>query len=151
MERLKKFNWIIISLIVLACILTAGYVVLSHPGLLAKPVPDPETGIQNWITSVNNHDVQRLYQLLPDAIGKQVNESTFALANEDNPLFAPGLHFKNYTVIKKRVDGNAAQITVQIMLARPPTQNGTVLPDLPLVYTFLLSYEHGEWKIWEQE
>ena len=109
---------------------------------------DPETGIEEWMDAVNHKDVNRLYALAPDEIKQQVSYDQFVKDNEDNILFKPGLEFTNYTVLNKTVNQSDAKITALLVLQKPVSGNSTQNESIPVLYTFILRYEEGQWKVW---
>jgi hypothetical protein len=112
--------------------------------------PDPETGITAWITAVNNHDYDRVYDLGPREIQQQVSRSAFITAQRDNPLLAPGNLIKDYTIEKKTISENNAAITVQLILHTPAGANQSAR-DIALYIKFVETFENGEWKVWTAE
>jgi len=128
--------------VLLAFICIAGLV----SGCIAQR-PDPETGITAWISAVNNHDYNRVYDLAPEAIHEQINRSAFIFAQSDNKLLPPGNVIKGYSVIDKKVSANYAEITVQLNLHAAATQNASS-EEIPVFIKFVEIFENGEWKVW---
>jgi len=111
---------------------------------------DPETGIQSWIYWINQKDLGQLYSLTPDEIARQVFYEQFVEDNKDNYLLKPGFTFTQYQVLNKTVNGSTANIRAVLYLQKPVSSNSTQTETIPLFFNFILLFEHGEWKVWDQ-
>lgn len=108
---------------------------------------DSETGIQRWIDAINVRDIDRVYDLAPDEIKKQIPLAQFKKENINNTFLQPGNSFVNFTPIEKKQNATSAQIIAQVFL-HMPTNKLAQGSDIAIFYKFALYYEHGEWKIW---
>jgi hypothetical protein len=148
-KKLKHIRWFVAGLLLIALIAGSVYVVDSkNTGKFSVPSTDPETGIQEWIDAMNQRNIDRVYDLAPDEIKDQVTPEQFKMANINNTLLKPGNSFTSYTVIEKKQNGTSAQITAQVILHIASNQQNTHGTDVPVVDTFALLYQHGEWKVW---
>ena len=111
-------------------------------------LPDPETGLQEWMTAINAKNINRLYTLSPNQIRKQVTLDQFTKDNTENYLLKPGYVFIDYTILNKTVNQTTAIITAQLNLQVPASQNLNKTQIFPVSYKFFLVFEDGEWKIW---
>jgi hypothetical protein len=110
-------------------------------------IADPETGVHMWMNAVNAGNVVRLYDLAPDEIKKQRTLVQFEGDNVNSTFLLTGYDFTSYRVIDKKQNGTYAQIIADVDYQQPENQ-GTPDTKSPLIYTFDLFYEHGEWKVW---
>jgi hypothetical protein len=111
--------------------------------------PAPETGLASWINAVNNKDVQQLYVLAPNEIKNQVSYEQFVKANQNNILLTnPNLKFSGYEILNKTVNQSNAKINAMLVMQKPASDNSTHIASIPVFYTFVLTYENNQWKIW---
>ena len=120
----------------------------NHFPSVNVPQENPEIGIQNWIDAVNGADVNRLYDLSPDEIKRQITLDQFKEENLNNTLLRSGHGFENFTIINRKQNGTYSQIFAQVWERLPPNQENPSGSEIPVYYTFALYYEHNEWKIW---
>ena len=137
-----KKNHIIFLAIILVCIATATFIAGCTTAR-----PDPENAVATWVTAVNAHDYNRLYDLAPQAIRQQVSRPAFIAAQHDNHLMAEGNIIKSYTVLNKTISGNDAAITAQLILHVPASGNVSE-GDIPLYIKFVEIFENGKWDVW---
>ena len=71
---------------------------------------DAETGVQMWIAAVNARDLDRVYDLAPDAIKQQISLAQFKESNINNSFLQPGDYYTDYNVIDKGQNATNAQI-----------------------------------------
>lgn len=148
-KMLKDKKWVVAGLLLIALIAGSVYILDSkNTGKFSVPSTDPETGIQEWIDAMNQRNIDRVYDLAPDEIKNQVTPEQFKMANINNTLLTPGNSFSSYTVMDKKQNGTSARIIAQVILHIPSNQQNTQSTDIPLVDTFALLYQHGEWKVW---
>ncbi|HVP97017.1 hypothetical protein [Methanoregula sp.] len=111
--------------------------------------PDPETGIVSWINAVNQKDVHQIYILAPGDIKKQISYEQFAAANENNALLTnPNLKFSGYEILNKTSNQSTAKISAMLVMQKPVSENSTQVESVPVFYTFILTYEDNQWKVW---
>jgi hypothetical protein len=156
-ESNKKNYWTekkIGACVVLAMLLFAGIIVMgctnpltSNNSGFQKLRPDPETGIVNWMSAVNEKNIPRLYALSPDFVRRNVTEKEFIESNVGNPILQPGFIFTNYEIINKTGEGNYARIKA-ILVATNSSISTNSSSGFPIFYNFILYYENGEWKAW---
>jgi len=129
-------------LIILAFIGIAGLVA----GCTA-PRPDPETGITAWISAVNNHDINRIYDLAPVELKDRISRQDFTLAQQNNSFLSPGNTITRYMVMARSGSGENAEITAELFMksAVAGTGDGQVIP---VYIKFVEVFESGEWKVW---
>jgi hypothetical protein len=150
-KRLKPIKWPLAGIIIILFITGSAIFLLNNKNAMGNTSlssMDPETGIQTWITAVNNRDYHRLYTLAPDSIRLQVNESTFMQAQDGNPLLANGNKINSYKVQNETVVGNNAMIISHLVLETPGVSSNTSSKKILLYINFLETFEHGEWKVW---
>jgi hypothetical protein len=109
--------------------------------------PDPEIGVKNWISAVNNHDYNRLYDLAPREIRQQINLQDFITAQKGNPLFNPGVSIGDYQITNRTLTGDTASLTVVLSLNMLANGNGSP-HNTGLFIRFEEVFENGEWKVW---
>lgn len=137
-----KKNHIIFLVIFLLCI---GAAIIFAFTTSARP--DPEKGITSWIAAVNSHDFDRVYDLSPQSVQRQVNRSAFLAVQSGNPFLAPGIIIKSYTVLNKTISGDKSNITTQLELQMPAKVNQSE-QDISFYIKFVEDYENGEWHVW---
>jgi hypothetical protein len=109
--------------------------------------PDPETGVKYWISEVNNHDLNGLYDLAPKEIRQQITRQDFIAAQNNNSLIVPGNIIGNYQVLNRTVEGNNAALTVMFVMHSPGSSN--VSPtNIPVYIKYIEVFEDSEWKVW---
>ncbi len=139
---------------ILVFVSIAGCATSLHPQLNSTiekstdALPDPETGLQEWMTAINAKNINRLYTLSPDQIREQVTLEQFTKDNTENYLLQPGYVFIGYTILNKTVNQTTATITAQLNLQVSASQNLNQTKVFPVIYKFFLVFEEGEWKIW---
>ena len=153
---MSKNVWPIIFLVI--CILSFVSIsgcttsIYTQPNSSAEKssvtLPDPETGLQEWMIAINAKNINRLYTLAPNQIREQVTLDQFTKDNTENYLLKPGYVFTDYTILNKTVNNTTATITAQLNLLVPSSQNLTQTQIFPISYKFFLVFEDGEWKIW---
>ena len=109
--------------------------------------PDPETGLANWISAVNEKNFPRLYELAPGFIRKNLTEKEFVASNVGNPVLEPGFTFVGYEIMNKTIQGNNANIRA-VLFASNSSLNTNSTGEIPIFYNFIFSYENNEWKVW---
>ena len=112
-------------------------------------VPDPKTGIVEWVNDMNNRDLNALYLLAPDEIRHQISYSLFIQANQNNELFTPGWEFTNFTIVNETINNSTVTAKTLLILKIPPSANSTQGETIPLYDTFNLTYEDNQWKVWD--
>ena len=111
------------------------------------PRPDPETGVAAWISAVNNHDINRIYDLTPGQLKDRISRQDFLQVQQNNTFLAPGNTITRYTVMARSVSDNSAALTVELFMTSPAagTKEGEVIP---VYIKFIEVFENGEWKVW---
>ncbi|MGA2917205.1 hypothetical protein [Methanoregula sp.] len=131
----------------LTIIIVCGLILAMCLAGCMQKMPDPETGVNNWVSAANNHDYSRVYDLAPQEIRIQINRQDFIAAQNGNPFLAPGNSIRNYQVVNRTLSGDNAELTVAVDLYSPGSANassGNVL----IFLKFLEVFEDGEWKVW---
>ncbi|MGB7992829.1 hypothetical protein [Methanoregula sp.] len=113
------------------------------------PNSDPQTGIQEWVTAVNNKDIATLYDLEPDGFKQEVSFSQFVLLNKDNEFMSPNSSLTDYKIMNETSNITDANMRVMVYWHGPNSQNSTQMETIPLFFNFEESYENGEWRVWE--
>jgi hypothetical protein len=147
----KWLSAFVILLIILILVSATGCTTIQQNVLSGKTTArsiDPETGIQSWMTAINQKDVSRLYNLAPDEIKQRVSYEQFVNGNKNNTLLKPGLTFTQYIVLNETFNDTAANIKAVLALQIPNSQNSTQAETIGVNYDFILLFEHGEWKVW---
>jgi hypothetical protein len=146
-KKAKQIKWLLAGLFIFLFVCGSTLILLNNkPGKSSVPLPDPETGILNWINAVNGRNIDRVYDLAPDEIKQHVTLAQFKDDNLNNTYIQPGSAFLDFNVIDKKQNGTYAQIITQVWYRKSnQSVNGT---PIPINYKFALYYQHGEWKIW---
>jgi hypothetical protein len=138
---MKKNHFIILAVIVIG-IASAIFVVGCTTAR-----PDPEISVTAWVTAVNNHDYDRIYDLAPQVLRQQISRPAFIAAQKENPLLAQGNFIKGYTVTNKTISGTDAEITAKLVLHQRAIGNESA-GDILLYIKFVEIFENGKWDIW---
>ena len=136
----EKTGIVIIAIILLFMSITPGCV---------QQRPDPEAGINMWIESVNDRNIQKLYRIAPAEVRDQIYEDEFIREQETNPLLAPGNRIIHYTILDREDSGITATFIVRLILETPTSTESS--SKIPLYIRFNEVYENGEWKVWTAE
>ena len=107
---------------------------------------DAETGLQMWIAAVDARDVDRVYDLSPDALKAQISPDQFRKENANNSFLREGTFNRNYILVDKQQNATISQIVAALTFNQSVDQ-GNATAMVPITYRFGLFYEHGEWKI----
>ena len=109
---------------------------------------DSESGLQGWLAAVNARDLDRVYDLAPDAVKQQISLTQFKEKNVNNSFLQPGNFYSDYTILDKEQNATYSQIKAEFFYEHSANQGNTSQAS-PIFYRFGLYHEHGEWKIWE--
>ena len=96
---------------------------------------------------MNNHDLNRIYDLAPQDIRQKINLQDFIAAQNNNTLLTPGNSIKKYQVVTRTFDGNSAALTVMVVMNSPGSGNVSPM-NIPLYIKFIEIFEDNEWKVW---
>jgi len=143
----KQYPGILLAVCLAGCVLIAGC--LGGSSLFSKTssLPEPETGINSWISAVNDRNLDRVYDLAPQSIKQQISLEEFLAAQRDNPLLAQGTVIQGFSVLNKTASGNDAAITAQITIHMPASVNRSE-QDISVFLKFVEIFEDGEWHVW---
>ena len=131
-------------------ILPVFLAIICIAGLISgctTPRPDPETGVTAWISAVNNHDINKVYDLSPGQVKERISRQDFIQAQQNNSFLAPGNTITRYTIMTRSVSADSAALTVELFMRSPAagTGEGEVIP---VYIRFIEVFESGEWKVW---
>jgi len=143
----KKYTGILLAVCLAGCVLISGCVGGNSLFSKTSAIPEPETGINYWISAVNDHNFDRVYDLAPHSIKQQVSRQEFIVAQRDNPLLAEGTIIKGYKILNKTASGNDSAITVQLIIHVPAKVNQSD-QDISVYLKFVETFEDGEWHVW---
>jgi len=109
---------------------------------------DPETGVQEWIEAVNNHNIVRLYDLEPDEVRQEISFNQFEDVNKDNNFISPNASLSGYDILNETSNATIANLIVVVNWNGPVSPNSTQLETMTIYYHFEEFFEDGEWKVW---